>query len=99
MGIPIASRQVCCDGRTERLAELGFNNHSFTVHTGLADQITLHTFGLFRVSSMLLSSLSFLIKLALVLKVHCSQPFSPKERISPAPKRRTLDLSVVDLQS
>jgi hypothetical protein len=39
--------------------ELGFNKRSFTMHTGLAGQMTLHTFKLSRVRSMLLSSLGF----------------------------------------
>lgn len=46
-------------GGPKRRAELGFNKHSFTMHTGLADQTTLHTFGLFRFRSMLLSSSGF----------------------------------------
>jgi hypothetical protein len=81
-------------GGHERRAEFGFNKHSFTMHTGLAGQMTLHTFRLSRVRSMLLSSLGFPAKLALVLKVHCSQPSSPLGRISQAPKRRTFDHAV-----
>src|SRR5438874_5581733 len=94
----MSSPQVCCDGRSQTPRELGFNKHSFTMHTGLAGQITLHTFRLSRVRSMLLSSLGFPSKLALVLKVHRLQPFSPLERISLAPKRRTFDLPLAPRQ-
>ena len=59
MWIAVISRQTCCDRRPERHAELGFNKHSFTMHTGLADTITLHVFGLLRFRRMLFSSLGF----------------------------------------
>ena len=57
--IPMSSRQTCCDERPERRKKLGFNKHSFTMHTGLAELIYLHPFGPFRFTGMLLSPSGF----------------------------------------
>ena len=59
MRLLMTSRQTCCDGRPERHTELVFNKHSFTIHSGPAEQTTVHVFRLFRFTGMLLSSLGF----------------------------------------